>query len=185
MEAKVVVVPVMQKHEYRDPKTFKHNYIDHWREFLERWNDPDVTIDEAKGLLHGVTRMLGYVEEWPERIGEDPRETCVRFLLHYADHPYRSDNEWQIVEKAQQVLLSKVIDTAYVEKTPTDKLLLAILYSLWSSAESALLWRQPAQRKLASFLKKVAVRKDPEMQMCVNNLRNRLLDTMAVISKSQ
>ena len=31
-----------------------------WREFLERWNNPDITLPEAKGLLHYVPSLSSY-----------------------------------------------------------------------------------------------------------------------------
>lgn len=157
MASKNITVPVMQKNDYRAPDSFVY-YVGHpWTNFLKRWNDPDITTAEAKGLLHEVAYRIQGTESYINTIGEDHRETCVRFLLHYAGHPFRYDNEWQIIEKARQVLVYKVLDHDYIEDEASNELIIDILTHLTEcmKKDNGFYEQEPYRRKIEIFLRKM------------------------------
>lgn len=155
-KAKVVVMKVG---DLRKPNSFT-DYGSKWDDFLERWNDPNLTRDEAKGLLHTVADRLWWCKEAPERHGEDSRETCVRFLLHYADCPYRFDCEWQIVKKARQVLIFKVLNTPYIREQASDKLVMDILAHLVKHIQTDYGREDSYRRQIENFLRKINEARD-------------------------
>lgn len=152
---------IMQDKDYRDPGSFIYDMGSKWDGFLARWNDPNITDAEAKGLLHTVTKRLGWVNAAVERSDEDSRETCVRFLLHYAGQPCQYDREWQIIEKARKVLINKVLDTRYIREEASDELVIDILAYFEKNItecikkDNTFYEAQPQRRKIEDFLKMV------------------------------
>jgi len=152
---------VMRNEDYREPDSFIYGMDSKWDEFLARWNDPNITSDEAMGLLHIVTDRLYWADTAPERIGEDSRETCVRFLLYYAGHPYKYDREWQIIEKARKVLINKVLNTRYMREEASDELVIDVLtYFIKNITEcikddNTFYNTEPYRKKIEAFLKMV------------------------------
>ncbi len=152
---------IMRNKDYRKPNSFIHNTGNEWKDFLVRWNDPNITNDEAKGLLHTVAVRLSWADTAPERIGEDSRETCVRFLLHYADQPYQFDREWQIIEKARKVLINNVLDTRYIREEASDELVIDILayfvkdITKCIEEDNTFYNHEPQRRKIEASLKMV------------------------------
>lgn len=181
MGTRTTAVPAVEPKDCREPKSFVGLYGSLWSDFLERWNDPKITIPEAKGLLHIVADRLWWADTAPRHIGEDSRETCVRFLLHYASCPYKSDHEWQVIKKARQVLIDKVLDTTYVQNEATDDLVRDVLdYFLLDEAVGVVGGgdkRIPqhafggGQRKLEDFLRMInETREDPGIRRRVDRL---------------
>jgi len=152
---------IMRDKDYRKPDSFIYDMGSTWNDFLARWNDPNITTDEAKGLLHTVADRLWWADAAPERIGEDSRETCVRFLLYYAGHPYKYDREWQIIEKARKVLINKVLNTRYIREEAPDELVIDILAYFVKDMEKCIeedntfYNHEPQRRKIEAFLKMV------------------------------
>jgi hypothetical protein len=173
MATQKVVTVVMQTENYRKPDSFIYFAGDKWEDFLKRWNDPDITNDEAKGLLHAIADRLWWADTAPERIGEDSRETCVRFLLHYADQTFPFDNAWQIVEKARQVLIHKVLDTTYIRNAASDELVEDILTHLIGciTKDKNFYDQEPYRRKIEAFLRIVdGTRNGRKIRELVNTL---------------
>ena len=173
MSKKTIDVPRMEESDYRDPGSFTDFVGDRWNDFLQRWNDQNISTDEAKGLLHTVADRLGWANEAfadPERIGEDSRETCVRFLLHYASYPFQYDDEWRIVEKARQVLIHKVLNTTYMNEADNE-LLKDVLKYFVADIKERLPSREPSCRKFEEFLRSVDKRrKNSELRELVAQL---------------
>lgn len=165
-----VNVPKMEVYEYREPDSFVYNYGDLWSDFLRRWGDKNITTDEAIGLLHSVADRLWWADTAPERIGEDSRETCIRFLLHYAKCPVKFDSESQIVEKARQVLIHKVLDSQYVEREASNELVRDILLYFVADIKNRLPKKEPAKRKFEEFLRNVDQRRDVNIKNRVEQL---------------
>lgn len=176
MATKKVATVVMQTKDYRKPDSFIYWVGDKWNDFLKRWNDPNITSDEARGLLHTVANRLWWADTAPEHIGEDSRETCVRFLLHYADQPSRFDHEWQIIEKARRVLIHKVLDTTYMRKEATEELVITILSHLIKCIENDKNFydQEPYRRKIEAFLQMVDETRN-------NNEINNLVSTLVTL----
>ncbi len=149
----------MRDEDYRKPDSFVYDMGSEWKDFLARWNDPNITNDEAKGLLHTVTERLWWADAAPKNIGEDSRETCVRFLLHYAGHPYQYDREWQIIEKARKVLINKVLSAGYIKDRASDELVIDILTYFVKNItkcikdDNTFYNDEPQRRKIEAFLK--------------------------------
>lgn len=138
--------------EFRDPKTFKH--LDAlWSDFISRWNDSSVTLCEAKGLLHEVANRMWWANEacTKDRIGEDSRETCIRFLMHYAGIEVRYDDEGQIQEKAYKVLTRQVLRSCYLVKHASKELLMDVLDFYTEHLPKS----QPDERYVENFIKDV------------------------------
>ncbi|MDA2922480.1 hypothetical protein MYX07_04420 [Patescibacteria group bacterium AH-259-L07] len=173
-----VPVVVMQDEDYREPSSFIYDMGSEWDDFLKRWNDPNITTDEAKGLLHTVADRLWWADTAPQNIGEDSRETCVRFLLHYANHTIQYDNEGQIIHKARQVLITKTLKTRYMREEATDGLVVDILTHFIKYSKDDLCADdrpyydfEPYQRKTIDFLKMVdEARNSPEINDLVDKL---------------
>lgn len=157
MATPTAAVPVMRANDYRKPDSFVHFMGNRWSDFLKRWNDPNITTDEAKGLLHTVANRLWWANNMREHGKEDSRETCVRFLLHYASQPYRYDNEWQIIEKARKALIHQVLDTPYTRDTAPTALLEDILtYLVGGLAKDRNFYtNEPHRRKIEAFLRMI------------------------------
>lgn len=149
-------VPVMGEKDYRKPGTFVCLH-DYWDTFLRRWNDENITRDEAKGLLHVVAERLDCDSEYPKHLGEDSRETCVRFLLHYAELPYRYDDEWQVIEKARKVLVRRVLLSAYMENgAPRDLVRDVLLHLMEQVKRKEPPYTQAKDRRIISAFAKRA-----------------------------
>ena len=175
---KKIPTVVMKARGYRKPNSFIWNMGKKWDDFLRRWNDPNITNAEAKGLLHTVASRLWWTDYGIKNIGEDSRETCVRFLLHYANHTTIYDHEWQIIEKARQVLIRKTLKTTYMKKKAPDKLIADILAHLIKYNKEDLCDEdrpyydfEPEQRKTIDFLKMVdETRNSPKINDLVGKL---------------
>ena len=168
---------IMQDKDYRKPDSFIYYTGREWKDFLARWNDSNITNDEAMGLLHTVTERLHWTDSAFESDGEDSRETCVRFLLYYASHPYQYDIEWQIIEKARKVLINKVLSTSYIRDKAPDELIIDILNFFIKNIrgciqeDNTFYEAQPQRRKIEDFLKMVyKTRKKKNIDECVNKL---------------
>ncbi|MDO8522914.1 MAG: hypothetical protein Q7S12_01335 [bacterium] len=166
-----VRVPKMDESDYREADSFVYFYGDGWNDFLGRWNDRNISTDEAKGLLHVVAdRLDGWAETFPESFGEDNRETCVRFLLYYASLPSTYDNEWQIIEKAQQVIVHKVLTSRYLEREASNELILDLLRYFAKDLKERLPKREPGRRKFEDFLRTADNRRNDEIKGLVTQL---------------
>lgn len=173
---KEVRVPVMQEEDYRRLDSFVRSTsvlpytVNQWSNFLARWNDPNITIDEAKGLLHTVALRLGYPPGAVSTYnGEDSRATCVWFIIHYADLSTQYDNEWQIIEKARQVLINGIINTTFIEVKAGDELVIAILNHLIGNP--IYYNKEPYRRKIKTFLRHIdEKRRNPEIHKLVGEL---------------
>ena len=161
-----VVVPKMGAFDYRSPNSFIHFYGNLWSDFLKRWEDKNISTDEAKGLLDGVAdRLNGWAYPYPENLGEDNRETCVRFLLHYATHPYRHDDEWQIVEKARKVIIGKALLSGYINDMASDELVQDILAYFDNNKKELLNLDVLERKKFEEFLRRATRRKNDTIRL--------------------
>lgn len=165
-------VPIVVMHDYRKPDSFVYDTGTQWSDFLYRWNDRNITTDEAKGLLHVVADRLWWADLAPERIGEDSRETCVRFLLYYADYPYRYDCEWQIIEKARKVLIYKVLNTSYIEKAPNELVMDILTHLVKLIRKGEIYSQEPYRRKIEDFLRMIGETRNIDK---INDLVNTLI----------
>lgn len=170
-----VAVPVTG--EFRDPNSFV--YLDNnWNAFLEHWNHPKTTLNEALGLLHGIIETFAGCEEYfKNRAEEDVRETCVRFLMHYAGTWVRYDAEGQIQRKAYKVLTQKFIGThhaSYLSKPASLNLLLDVLDFYFEFLPDS----NPDERSLEKFLQKAykieVLSQNPFIKAKLDNLANAL-----------
>ncbi len=71
-----------------------------WETFLTRWTDPNLSIQEALGLLHGLLEKG--TDNWPARI---------RFLFTLARRTFYPSSPWKTAEKHREALLDKARDT--------------------------------------------------------------------------
>ena len=150
MSAGKVMVPLNT--EFRDPNTFKY-LGELWADFLSRWNDSKITLSEAKGLLHEVANRMWWANEacTKNRIGEDSRETCVRFLIHYAGIEVRFDDEGQIQEKAYKTLTRQVLRSSYIIEQAPKELLMDLLDFYTEHLPKS----QPDERYVENFIKNI------------------------------
>ncbi len=126
MSVEKVTVPLNT--DFRGPNSFTC-LGELWSDFLSRWNDPKITLSEAKGLLREVANRMWWTNEacTKDRIGEDSRETCARFLMHYAAIKVRFDDEGQIQEKAYKTLTRQVLRSSYIIEQAPKELLMDVL----------------------------------------------------------
>ncbi len=170
MATKKIKKAVMRFGDYRDPGSFVYQMGNKWKDFLARWNDPNITNDEARGLLHNVAERLRWADTAPQNIGEDSREACVRFLVYYASQPYKYDREWQIIEKARKVLIDKVLNARYIREQASDELVIDILVYLIKDVTkcieegSSFYDHEPQRRKIEAFLK-IAYKTRPKLKI--------------------
>ena len=150
------MVPVALTKEYptyRDANTFPY-LGSTWREFLERWNNPDITLPEALGLLHRVPSCLpSYFRRCTaEEVTMGTADDCVRFLLHYAGlKPVRLSSGMEIVEKAREVLLNRVLNNKDFLERSSSELLVAVME--FFADDNHFPHSEPGRRNLEKFVR--------------------------------
>ncbi len=173
---------VGQARNYRGVNSFALHDIRRWSEFIKRWDNPTIGIPEAKGLLHQFS--LDWADEFLGPRPEDARETFVRFLLHYASRASLYCNIKEVIEKAREVLVNRVIDTTYIHEKATNELVMAILVYFCSIADEELPRREPGRRKLENFLRMAEGRNHREIKIHVAMVIGRLFQNKAVVATS-
>jgi hypothetical protein len=103
--------------------------------------------------------------------------------MHYAAHSYQDDIELQIVEKARDILWTKVIDTRYMREKATDELVLDVLGYFINLPRKELPDRGSEWRKFENFLNMANGRDKREIRFLIPVLIFRFAENKKAIRK--